>query len=63
MITKKKRLVKIMLVISFVLVFDSIGTIAEIGPRGLLSFAEWMIGGSYLLAFFYANWDLLIAKK
>ena len=59
MITKKKGLVKIMLVIAFVLVFDSIGTIAEIGLRGLISFLEWMIGGGYILAFFYANWEAL----
>ena len=59
MITKKKWFGKLMLIVSIVLIFDSIGTIAEIGPRGLLSILEWTAGSGYIAVFMYMNRWLL----
>lgn len=59
MISKKKWAGKLMLIIAIVLVFDSIGTVAAIGPRGLLSILEWTAGSGYIALFVYQNKWLL----
>lgn len=58
MITRRKWGAKLLLIIAIVLVFDSIGTVAEIGLRGLFSLLEWTAGGSYIVMFVIANCEL-----